>query len=188
MKNIYLDSCIWINYVWQTQFSDKPKRKNPATKLIEKLANSEHYQLTLTPYLISEISTHFRDNYILQKVMRDGFSYRDFNREKKNYELDKEEIEKINQIIIYIGGLESVNVLLPEDIKKEALEEILDLETTYYFDFYDAIHFQTAKDKKCEYFITTDGPLRTSAARFNKANKAKLECMPPSTLLRKLNR
>lgn len=184
MQKILLDSCVWINYLWQTQYSEKPKRKSPSTKLIEELEDNEDYQVILSPFLIGEISSHFRDYYIFQKIIKDGFSFREFSREKKNYSLSPEELDKIDQMIVKIGGFDFVNVLDLKGIDKTSLSEILNLETSYYFDFYDAIHFQTAKEEECKYLVTTDAPLRKCADVHNKENDLKINCIKPQALLK----
>ena len=184
MKSIYLDTCIWINYLWQTQFSEAPKRKSSSTKLIDRLKNQTEYEVIFSSFVMSEISSHFRDYYISQKIIRDGFSFRDLNREKKNYTLSDEENSFINQMIIEIGGCGFVNTLNLKSL--DNLSEILVLEASYYFDFLDALHFQTAKESGCKFFITTDSPLRKSIDSHNKDNGIKLDCITDKKFLEKL--
>lgn len=186
MTKIFLDSCVWINYIWQVQFSQEPKEKTASTKLIEKIKGDKKYQVILSPFLVNEISTHFKDWFLMQKVIQDGFSYREFNREKKNYEISSQEIEKIDEIINTISNIENIEILSPEDLTKESIAEILKLETKYYFDFYDAFHFHVAEKEKCQYFVTSDSPLRKSASKLNQKEKNKLECLTPNSLYKNI--
>lgn len=181
MDKIFLDSCVWINYIWQTQFSEQNKRENNSTKLIKIMDGDNNFQIILSPFLINEISSHFRDWFILKKVIIDGFSYREFNREKKNYKLTEKEMKQIDEIIIKIGKIENVNSLSLKGLKQKEMEEVLNLEATYYFDFYDALHIHTAVKNKCKYFITKDGPIRKLAQTLDSNNPFKIECLPPKT-------
>jgi len=186
MQNIFLDSCVWISYVWQTQFTNKAKKESASTSVIKKIDGDNNFQIILSPFLISEISSHFRDWYNMQKAIKDGYSYRDFTRVKKDYELTDKEVEKIDDIIIKIGGIENVNVLLPENIKKEDIETILNYEVKYQFDFYDALHVFVAMKNKCKYFITTDTPLRKCIAKLNHGAQ-KIESLPPKSFEKIIN-
>jgi len=186
MTKIFLDSCVWINYIWQTQFSSKPKEKTASTKLIERVTGDKKYQVILSPFLVNEISAHFRDWFLMQKVIQDGFSYREFNREKKNYEILEQEVGQIDDIINTINGVENFKILSLEDLTKEEMREILKLEVDYYFDFYDAFHFYAAEKEKCKYFVTSDSPLKKSASKLNQKEKNNLECISPKSLLKNI--
>jgi len=181
MTKIFLDSCVWINYIWQTHFEESAKTNNSSVKLIEKIYKNNNYEIILSPFLTNEISTHFRDWFIMQKIIKDGFSYRDFSRERKNYSLTEEEKNEIIQIIISIGSADNINVLPVKNIEKQDIEEILNLESDYYFDFYDSLHVYTAVNQGCKFFITSDSPLRKSASKLKeKDKKIKIDFLPPS--------
>ena len=160
--NIFFDANIWIDYSWYYHISGgKGKRKKSVILIdeIEKLKEKSRYMIILSPFLISEISQHFTNWFLLKKVIADGFSYKEFLRERKNYNLSKEEKETIDDIIRDIGSKTSVNVLDIKDLKTIELEYVLKLRK-YYIDFYDAFHIYTALNKRCKYFVTKDGELR----------------------------
>ena len=92
--------------------------------------------------------------------------------------------EKIDDIIIKIGNISNVNVLINSGLGVSEVEKILELESIYSFDIYDALHFNTALEEKSDFFITKDGKLRISASRYNKSNGNKIECMPPKSFLK----
>jgi len=178
MQKVFLDSCIWISYIWQTYFTEKAKKENSSTITTKKIIENKNFQIILSPFLISEISSHFRDWYNLEKAIKDGYSYREFNRVKKDYELTKEEMLKVDDVIIKIGSIENVNILLPEDIKRDEINTIFNYEIMYQFDFYDALHVFVALKNKCKYFITADAPLRKSLTKLNDGDQ-KIEPLPP---------
>ena len=116
----------------------------------------------------------------MQKIIKDGFSYRDFSKERKNHSLSEKEKDEINKIIISIGSAENVNVLPVKSIEKQNIEEILNMESDYYFDFYDSLHVYTAVNQGCKFFITSDSPLRKSASKLKeKDKKIKINFLPP---------
>jgi len=178
-----LDTCVWLEYIWQI-LAENDRTATQSKKIIDRLNGDNNYQIILSPFLIREISSHYKDWFILQKIIKDGFSFNEFKQIKMNYELEETEKEKIDDIIIKIGNISNVNVLINSGLGVSEVEKILELESIYSFDIYDALHFNTALEEKSDFFITKDGKLRISASRYNKSNGNKIECMPPKSFLK----
>jgi len=176
---------VWLEYIWQS----KSKTKRQATsskKVIDKLNGDDNYEIILSPFLIREISSHYKDWFILQKVVKDGFSFGEFRQIKNKYSITDKEKEEINSIILRIGGIKNVNTLTTTDLNVTEIDRILWLEGEYNFEIYDALHFNTAINKKCSYLVTKDGKLRQSADMHNKQNTEKINCIKPVSFLRLL--
>ena len=183
MKIVLLDTCVWLDYIWQK----KAKNSNPAKeskKVIDRLNGDNNYQIILSPFLIREISSHYKDWFVLQKVVEDGFSFNDFKQVKHKYNWEEDEKKEVDDIIIKIGCIKKVKVLITSDLNVKKIERILLFEGEYNFDIYDALHFNTAIQEKCDYFVTKDGKLRQSADSYNQKNKTKINCLPPKSFLR----
>ncbi len=185
MKKLLIDTCVWLDYIWQEKATD-PKADNSSKKLIESISGDENYQIILSPFLIREISSHYKDWFVLQKIIKDGFSCNDFKKIKNDYFLDEQEVKEINKIIIDIGGIDNVNVLNVSALNEDEVARILLLESQYNFDIYDAIHFNTAIMEKCDLFVTRDAALRKSISHFNQKNKNGVDCVPPKSFLESL--
>lgn len=183
---ILLDSCVWINYVWQGLKSENTKKVSSAVQLVDQISEIQSLEVLLSPFLISEISSHMRDFFILQQIVRDGHSYREMGRERKNYQLTQVQKDEIDEVIFSIAVLNNVNTLSIEKITKEEVEELLLLEADYAFDFYDALHFLVAKKHQCDYLVTTDSGLLKSADSFNKKNDLQVQCIRPKKLINEL--
>lgn len=132
--------------------------KDIRVKLVDAFEDSGHFVI-LSPFLINEISTHLADWFLLNKVIKSGYSYRKFASEKKNYSLSEDEKNRINEIIENLTQNNFIDVKSMEEIKKPDLETLFIL-TNNQVSFYDAIHIMTAKATNCEFFVTADEELR----------------------------
>ncbi len=136
-------------------------KKDQRIKLVDAFENSEHF-VVLTPFLITEISTHLADWFLLKKVIQSGHSYRKFGSERKNHDLTSDEKNKIDDVISNVAIKDFVNVVTIDEIKKPDLDLLFTL-TNNQASFYDSIHVMTAKSLGCEYFITSDIEIRKRA-------------------------
>lgn len=89
----YLDSNILISYFWSHYFGhDKPQDTN--WKLINRAINGE-YDVCASTFSTIEIFEHFRDYFLLTKVIKQGHGYREFKRWRGNHVLHKKQKQKI---------------------------------------------------------------------------------------------
>ncbi|VVB94066.1 Uncharacterised protein [uncultured archaeon] len=135
---------------------NKGQKINVINKLDE--IKFEHFVI-LSPFLIAEISAHFADWYLLNKVIKSGHSYREFASEKKNHFLDENEKYRLNEIIEKISAKRFVNTITVNEIKRPNLDLLFTLVNNQ-VDFFDALHIMTAESTDCKYFITKDKELR----------------------------
>ena len=167
--NVLLDSNIWIDYLWYHFFSEQKGRKKKTVKLVELFDFQDKFVALLTPFLITEISSHFADWFLLQKVIKSGYSYREFLRERRNYNLSIKEKEKINEMVESISKKDFVNTITIEEIKKEELELLLTL-LNEQISFFDALHTLTTISENCKFFVTKDNELRKRIQRAMREN------------------
>ena len=134
------------------------KKKDVRIELVDTLDKHDHF-VKFTPFLIAEISTHIADWYLLNKVIKSGYSYRMFTTQRKNHNLNDEEKEKIDNIIEKLTSKNFVDVVTIDEIKKPDLDVLFTLVSNQ-ANFFDSIHVMTAKATGCEYFVTADKDLR----------------------------
>jgi len=155
----YLDTNILIEYCWIAFFSEK-KRKSTAYSLVEKGSRGE-YEIYISFYTLMEIWQHFSDYYLQQRAIRDGFSYRQFSQVRQDYELTKEELNTVSELVQNLRKSEYLNYIEPytKDMGDKFFNVIMEY-VRGYVDFYDALHIRTAIDVECKYFVTKDSELR----------------------------
>lgn len=182
---VLLDTCVWLDYIWQKRAEDYVEA-NESKKLIDRLNGDKRFEIVLSPFLIREISSHYSDWFLLQKVVKNGFSFNEFKKVKHKYSLDEKEIKEIDDIILTIGSIKNVNVLQMSALAIHEVERILLLEADFGFDVYDAIHFNTAIENNCNSFVTRDSGFRRSASNYISTKKIKMICMEVKGLLRSI--
>lgn len=133
-------------------------KKRKSTLLIEGL-EKKNYLVIFSQFIVAEISYHLSDWFLLQKVIKSGFSYREFRSQKKYFSLDDAEKDKIDFIVQNISEKEFVNALPIKELSIENLVLLSKLMNNQ-IEFCDAIHLITAKNEKCDYFVTKDGDIR----------------------------
>jgi len=155
---IYFDSDIWIDYAWGI-INGTGRRKKYINDLVSTIKEKK-IKVVSSLFLNTEISAHFRDWFILRKVVRDGFSYRELTRLKKQYDLNERERKKINKTIQNIIKLPWVRFVELKGLDKGSLDvfEVLTLE--YLIDAIDAFHNVIAANENCRFFITKDDDMR----------------------------
>lgn len=108
----------------------------------------------------------------MQKVISDGYSFREFSKMKKKYEITDEESQTINELTERLINNEYLNYVIMGNSKDDEkfLMTIIPY-IKYYIDFMDAIHIRMALAAGCDYFVTEDSELRI---RFQKLLSKKL--------------
>lgn len=179
--NIFLDTNIWLDYVWY-YYMGEGKKKNTKIELINSFEDSEHFVI-FTPFLIAEISTHLANWYLMKKVIQSGHSYREFAKERKNHNLNNKEKAEIDTVIEKISLKNFVNVITIDEIKKHDLDILFALINNQ-AELYDSIHIVIAKSANCDYFVTTDDELRlrTQPLVNNGTIPKKLKLIRPQSL------
>jgi len=157
----YLDTNILIDYIWSAFFSEEEKKKSPSYTLVNKGSMGE-YEIFISFYTLMEIHQHFTDYYLQQNAIKDGFSFREFPRVKRNYVLDEDQIRTVSELVENLRTNEYLNYIEPETMTEKFFKTIMEY-VRGYLDFLDAIHLRTAIDTKCDYFVTKDGELRKRA-------------------------
>ncbi len=190
MQRVFLDTNIWIDYLWQNRAKRPDKTRNQySSNIISLLEGNSEYEIVFTVFLISEISAHLRDWYLLRKIIADGFSYREFATQRKNYRLTDAEKEEIDAQILSISeAKDNVNTLSPENLSSSEIEEVLRLEAEFDIGFYDALHIHTASKSKCNFFVTKDEALRKAMSKLNQSKIIDVQCLPPKSFVTQLKR
>jgi predicted nucleic acid-binding protein len=117
------------------------------------------YEIYISFYTLMEISQHFMDYYLQQKAIKDGFSFREFQKVRKEYSLSKEETKTIAELVENLRKNKFLNYVDVGEITGEYFQIIMSY-VQGYLDFLDALHLRTAIDVGCDYFVTKDGELR----------------------------
>jgi predicted nucleic acid-binding protein len=111
-----------------------------------------------------EIHEHFTDYYLLQNVIKDGFGFREFPKERRNYVMDNEQLLSVSSMTEKLRTNPYLNYIEPETMTDVFLKLVMEY-VKGYADFVDALHLRTAIDTKCDYFVTNDGELRKRAQK-----------------------
>ncbi len=166
---LYFDTNVWINYLWGTR-TKQAKLKGKTKKLFECVEN-KNLDVVFSVFASSEISAHFRDWYILQKIIKKGFGYRELSNLKRQKEYNKITDKQKATIEKYIKKIASIKWVETVQIKKiegNALELFETLTIGYHLDFADAFHLIIAMEENCSMLITDDGSLRENGKEFIK--------------------
>jgi predicted nucleic acid-binding protein len=150
---IYFDTNVWIDYIWGF-FNKSGKIKNRTKKLIAEI-ESKNIEVSISVFVIAEISGHFKDWILMQKIIEDGFSYREFRRVAKNYKLDDFENEKIRNTSEK-AFLAKWATLQKEGLDNKDLQFFAELTSHYSIDSVDALHGIMAIKNNCQYLVTSD--------------------------------
>ena len=121
------------------------------------------YEIFISFYTLLEISQHFTDYYLQQKAIKDGYSFREFPKVRRNYTLTKDEAETISELVENLRTNEFLNYIDIGETVNGHFFRIIMRYVQGYVDFLDALHLRTAIDVGCDYFVTKDGELRKRA-------------------------
>lgn len=158
MISLFFDANIWIDYCWNKYFGNQRLRigRKKNTIPIGRI-NSLKAKIVVTTPLLHEITSHFKDYFILQKATKHGWSAFEFGRVKRLYPLtviDRREVEKI-----YNGTLSlptTKDQYLVNWLDEQTLDEVYKLTNRYGIEFMDCLHFVAALKAQCDIFVTKD--------------------------------
>lgn len=168
-RRAYLDTNVLIEYAWERTPSAPTSRPNLASKVIE-LGLDGQFDMYVSVFCIMELYEHFRDWYLLQKVIGDGFGYREFRRERKNHRLTKKETAVLESLIEEFRDNPNIYFVDFESVPSDFFSRVAILQKNG-FDSLDAFHLLTALDVGATHFVTKDGEVRS---RFDKVTREEL--------------
>jgi hypothetical protein len=118
-----------------------------------------------------ELFEHFRDWFLLQKVIGSGFGYRESRRERKRHNLSIGEVRIIETLISELKDDPDIIIVEFDKVPKESFPRLNVLQRNG-LDSKDAFHILTALDVESTHFVTKDGEVRS---RFNTTTKRETE-------------
>jgi predicted nucleic acid-binding protein len=172
-KRAYLDTNVLIDYAWERTPSASTSRSNLASNLI-KLGLEGRFDIYISVFCIMELYEHFRDWFLLQKVIGDGFGYREFRRERKRHRLTKKEVAILESLVAEFRDNLNIYFVEFETVPDDFFARVATLQKNG-MDCLDAFHLLTALDVGATHFITKDGEVRS---RFDKVTRRELVSPP----------
>jgi predicted nucleic acid-binding protein len=131
-------------------------------------------QTDVSVFCIMELYEHFRDWFLLQRVIGDGFGYREFRRERKNHRLSKKETTILESLVEEFRDNPNIYFIEFESVPSDFFSRVAILQKNG-FDCMDAFHLLTAMDVGVTHFVTKDGEVRS---RFDKVTRKELVSPP----------
>ena len=168
MKQVFFDANVWIEYCWRKVFRTRKNKSKSNIIQISKLA-VRRTALVLSEPLMYEITKHFKDYYLLKKVIADGFSTFQFSRVRRDYKIDiqdKRKVEEIYKLVITTPPARK-NMLL-DWLNEETFERVFRLINEYHLEMLDCLHVVAAERAGCTIFVTKDEELLDQAASAKK--------------------
>lgn len=172
-KRAYLDTNVLVEYAWERTPSTPSSNKKQASRLIEFGLRGD-FDIYISTFCIMELYEHFRDWYLMKKVIADGFGYREFRRERKNHKLTREEREKLETLIAELLDKPNVHYVDFDSVPDDFFSRVTILQTNG-LDCLDAFHLLTALDVGATHFVTKDGEVRS---RFDTATRREIMSPP----------
>ena len=162
---IYLDSNLWINYLWIKKVASLPKKfakhnksRQRSYEIVNYLLNQKAFKrIAIVSSLFngSEISGYFRDYLRFLRGLNLGYDYTNCHKYKQSFRLFSREKKEITSYFEYIGNLKAVEVVEPK-LDGKSLEFFRLATCDYYLDYMDAFHLLVALMEGCKYLITED--------------------------------
>jgi len=166
---VFFDANIWIEYCWASSFSGKGLKNKKKNIIPIHRLNSRVIKVVLTTPLLYEITSHFKDYYLLQDVIEHGYSTFEFSKVKRDFSLKRTDRKKVDKLYNQINSYPfTKGQLLYDWLDEESLSLVFKLTTRYDLDFIDCLHFVSASISKCNIFVTKDDGLIQG---INKASK-----------------
>jgi predicted nucleic acid-binding protein len=173
IKRAYLDTNVLIEHAWARQVGVPSPRKNIASELIE-FGLDGRYKIYISTFCVMEMYEHFRDWYLMQKVIENGFGFREFRRERKRYKLSKEEAQVLDDLVEELRDDPDIYFVEFDKVPRHFFSRVRILQRNG-IDSFDAFHILTALDIEATHFVTKDGEVRS---RFDRATKREIESPP----------
>lgn len=171
----YLDTNVLVEHYWWKYFGKEKPRKSKAVLLVEKGFRGD-YDCHISYVNIMELSSHLRDWFLLQKVVKGGFSYHNFKREKHRYTLSPEQKKLVGKIMSDYTNSPFVNYIEVDEVSHLFFVRIRSFVDNY-IELMDAFHIVLAQAVECDYIVTKDRELR---ARFQRIISEKIVELPSS--------
>jgi predicted nucleic acid-binding protein len=172
-KRAYLDTNVLIEYAWERTPSAPTSRPRLASNVME-LGLDGGFDIYVSVFCIMELYEHFRDWFLLQRVIGDGFGYREFRRERKNHRLSKKETTILESLVEEFRDNPNIYFIEFESVPSDFFSRVAILQKNG-FDCMDAFHLLTAMDVGVTHFVTKDGEVRS---RFDKVTRKELVSPP----------
>jgi hypothetical protein len=173
IKRAYLDTNVLIDYAWQ-KLSPGPTNGRKQIQNVMDLGMKGAYEIVISTFCIMELYEHFRDWFLLKKVIANGFGFREFRRERKRYKLSKREKRFLEEIMDDFRDNPKIYFVEFDEIPKNFFSRVGILQQNG-IDAMDAFHVLSAVDIEATHFVTKDGEIRS---RFNSATKREIESPP----------
>lgn len=187
MISLFFDANIWIDYCWNKYFGNQRLRigRKKNTIPISRI-NSLEAKIVITTPLLHEITSHFKDYFILQEAMRHGWGAFEFGRVKRLYPLavgSRKEVDRIYKDTISLPTTK--DQFLVNWLDEQTLDEVYKLTNRYDIEFMDCLHFIAAFKAKCDVFITKDERLLESVENASKKFRSfkRMAMMKPSKFI-----
>ena len=172
-KRAYLDTNVLIEYAWERLIKEPPSRRTIANKLIG-LGLDGEFEIAISTFCIMELYEHFRDWFLMQKVIEDGFGYREFRRERRNHKLSMKEVAILESLMADFTDDPNISFIEFESVPDDFSSRVTILQKNG-LDCLDAFHILIALDVRATHFVTKDGEIR---ARFDNATKKQILSSP----------
>jgi hypothetical protein len=121
-----------------------------------------------------ELYEHFRDWYLMQKVIENGFGFREFRRERKRFKLSKDEARVLDDLVAELREDPDIYFVEFDQVPSHFFSRVKMMQRNG-IDGLDAFHILTALDIEATHFVTKDGEVRS---RFDTATKREIESPP----------
>lgn len=184
MIQLFFDTNVWFDYCWAKHFKKRPKGKNfiPINRI-----NSRKAKIVLSDPLIYEISSLFKERFLIKYAMDQGISAFEVRRIKREISLKNSDRKKVDDMLIKtIYSLSIVkDQLLVDWFNQELLDRVFRITSTHDIEFIDCLHIMAALKAGCEVFITKDEPLINGFVKASNrySSLKKLKVILPQTFL-----
>lgn len=172
-KRAYLDTNVLIENAWERLAFEPPARRTTASRLVE-LGQDGRFEIVTSTFCIMELYEHFRDWFLMQKVIGSGFGYREFRRERKKHKLSKGEVKVLDVLVSDFRDDPDIYFVEFDRVPKHFFSRVSVLQRNG-IDSLDAFHLLTALDVESTHFVTKDAEVRS---RFDIATKREIESPP----------
>ncbi len=172
-KRAYLDTKVLIENAWERLAFEPTSRRSGASKIVE-LGQDGRFEIVISTFCIMELYEHFRDWFLLQKVIGSGFGYREFRRERKRHRLSQREVMVLDVLVSDFRDDPDIYFVEFEKVPRHFFPRVSILQRNG-IDGIDAFHILSALDIEATHFVTKDGEVRS---RFDRATKREVQAPP----------
>lgn len=184
MIQLFFDTTVWFDYCWMKHSRKKSGGKNfiPINKI-----NSRKAKIVLSDPLIYEVSSLFKERFLIKDAMDQGISAFEVRRIKREITLKNSDRKKVDDILIQIVYSLSVvkNQWLVEWLDQDLLDRVFRITSTHDIEFIDCLHIMAAIIAGCEVLVTKDEPLVNGFKRASRRYRSlrQLKVMMPEKFM-----